>query len=74
MGQSLLLAIILNFFFPGLGLKYYTDDYETQSTIMVALSCCAFMLNITLFGALLGMPLWFGLMIWSMVILIIASE
>jgi TM2 domain-containing membrane protein YozV len=60
-----LLALVLSFFVPGLG-QIYNENY-LKGGVMIALCMVAVVLDITIIGLIIGIPLMVGVWIWAMV-------
>jgi TM2 domain-containing membrane protein YozV len=60
-----LLALALSFFVPGLG-QIYNENY-VKGGIMIGLCALAIVLDITIIGLIIGIPLMVGVWVWAMV-------
>jgi TM2 domain-containing membrane protein YozV len=60
-----LLALVLSFFVPGLG-QIYNENY-LKGGVMIGLCMVAVILDITIIGLIIGIPLMVGVWIWAMV-------
>jgi TM2 domain-containing membrane protein YozV len=60
-----LLALALSFFVPGLG-QIYNENY-VKGGVMIGLCMVAIILDITIIGLIIGIPLMVGVWIWAMV-------
>ena len=63
MSNEKIIALVLNFIIPGLGT--IIAGKKKEGTIQLVMVGVAFLLIITVIGALLGVPLALGALIWS---------
>ncbi len=63
MSNEKIIALVLNFIIPGLGT--IIAGKKKEGTIQIIMAGAALLLIITLIGALLGIPLALGALIWS---------
>ncbi len=63
MSNEKIIALVLNFIIPGLGT--IIAGKKKEGTIQIIMAGAALLLIITVIGALLGIPLALGALIWS---------